>query len=478
MPPLDKSGSEPLYRQLYKQIAESIEGGLYPAGKKLPSIRAHARELGVSSTTVEAAYLKLSSEGYIAARKGSGYTVCNMGCIHASSADRRSPEYQGALDELVKAASPHGDADAVRYDFAHGAADQAIFPFTTWARISRSVFFGEGSEGACRRNDPQGLPALRRQIARYVGEEHGIACLPEQVLVMPTVHNLIDAVSELLPPHPARIAMEEPCCDEIHRALNGLGFDVSPLPPISDSSWEQTLAELKGAVAFLTTPTCRLPESNPMPLEHRERLVEWARDANAYLIDCEYGWDLQAGIACPPPLAALDRTGNVITIGSFSDCFTPALCLGYAILPPQLMLRWLDGYRISHPQVPWQTQAAMAQFMADGHWRAHIRKVRTLMERKRHRLLKSVEEHMGAKVETASAPNSLYALMRTRDGRTGEELVSQALSEGVRVYSADKHWHHGEPDDWRYVIVGYSGIDESDIDPGIKALAHAWKVSG
>ena len=478
MPSLDKSSSEPLYQQLYRQIADSIEGGLYPEGKKLPSIRAHARELGVSSTTIEAAYLKLSSEGYIAARKGSGYMVCNMSRTPAGSTDHRSPEYREVLDELVKAASPHGDAYAIRYDFAYDAADQAIFPFATWARISRSVFFGEGSEGACRRNDPQGLPALRRQIARYVGEEHCVSCLPEQVLVMPTTRDLISAIAGLLPARPMRFAMNEPGCDEVYRALSGSGFDVSPLPPMPPSSWGQALAELDGTAAVLATPTCRLPENVPMPLEHRERLVGWARETDAYLIDREYGWDLQTGIACPPPLAALDRTGSVVTIGSFSECFTPALCLSYAILPPQLMLRWQSGHHSSRPQVPWQTQAAMAQFMADGHWRAHIRKARTLMERKRHWLLKSVDEHMGTRVEVASAPNSLYALMRTHDGRTGGELASQALNEGVRVYSTGKHWHHGEPDDWRYVIVGYSGIDESDIDPGIKALAHAWKVSG
>lgn len=476
MPPLDKSSSKPLYQQLYTQIADSIESGLYREGKKLPSIRAHARELGVSSTTIEAAYLKLASEGYIAAKRGSGYTVCAVGHTPANLVECFDSECQEAFAKLLESASFRDDTDIVRYDFSNDAADRSIFPVATWARISRAVFFGEGAEDACRRNDPQGLPALRWQIAQYVSEEHGITCFPEQVLVMPTVCDLVGAILELLPPSPIKLVMEEPGCDEIHHVLSSRGYDVSLLPVVPFPSWEEARGKFEGAGAAFVASACQISANCSMPLEFHEGLVEWVQHTGAYVIDFECGWDLQVGIACPPPLATLDRAGRIITIGTFSDCFTPALCLSYAILPPQLMLKWQDDHRSSRPQIPWQTQAAMAQFMAEGHWRGHVRKVRTAMERKRLRLLESVEKHMSSEIEVVSAPGSLFALMRARDGRSSEELVSLAFAEGIRVCPIDRCWHQGEPTNWRYVLVSYMGIDELDIDSGIKALAHVWRV--
>ncbi|MBR0404826.1 MAG: PLP-dependent aminotransferase family protein [Eggerthellaceae bacterium] len=472
MPSIDKSSSEPYYLQVFSQIADGITSGLYPAGKKLPSIRKCARDLGVSNTTIEYAYQKLTAEGYISARRGSGYTVCAISDASANPMERYTPEHREAIAELMRAA--HTTAKKPRYDFAYDAVDQSIFPFTTWARISREVFFVEGSEGARLYNDPQGLYALRQQIARHVADEHSIACVPEQILVMPTTRTLVAAIAGLLDARETRFVMENPGYDEVARLLRAQGFGVSPLSVEPFPSWKDAQKTLKGANVVFTTPACQFPTNRPMPSEFREQLVDWAERTGAYIIDDEYGWELQSGIIRTPPLATLDHNGRIITLGTFSNTFTPAVSLSYAVLPPRLALEWLERNRDSHPQVPWQTQAAMALFMDEGHWRAHLRKMRTAMARKCKRLLDAIDSHMGSEVDVISNPSSLFALIKTHDGRAEEDLVSSAAAVGVRVYPTDLYWFQRVPDDWRNVLVGFAGIAENDIEPGIEALSRAW----
>ena len=474
MPSIDKSSSEPYYLQVFSQIADGITNGLYPAGKKLPSIRKCARDLGVSNTTIEYAYQKLTAEGFISARRGSGYTVCPISDVSANPMERYTPEHRETIAKLIRAA--HNTVKKPLYDFAYDAVDQSIFPFTTWARISREVFFIEGSEGARLYNDPQGLYALRQQIARHVTNEHSVVCVPEQILVMPTTRALVTAIAGLLDPRETRFVMENPGYDEVARSLRTQGFSVSSLSVTPFPCWKDAQKALKDANVVFTTPACQFPTNQHMPLEFREQLVNWAGQTGAYIIDDEYGWELQSGIIRTPSLGTLDRTGCVITLGTFSNAFTPAVSLSYAVLPPQLALEWLERNRGSHPQVPWQTQAAMTLFMDEGHWLAHLRKMRTTMARKQKCLLDALESHMDTEVEVVSNPSSLFALIKACDGRTEEELVASAAAEGVRVYPTSRYWHKGAPDDWRYVLVGFASIAENDIEPGIEAPSRAWSL--
>ncbi len=477
MPSIDRNSPEPFYLQVYGQIARGIESGLYPAGKKLPSIRECARELGVSNTTIELAYQKLTEEGYVQARRGSGYTICELNSAVSNPALQFSHEYQEALEQLTQSENQRENAPRPRYDFAYDAIDRSVFPFTTWARISREVFFAQGSEDARLYNDRQGLAALREQIARYVCSEYGLSCSPEQVLVMPTTRDLVSEVMALFDPATTRFAIEDPGYDEVSKQLTALGYDVATIPITPYPTWEETLEFIDGANIVFVTPGCQFPTNRPMPLELRQRLVDWARENGAYLIDDEYGWEFQSGIARTPSPTTLDRAGRVITLGTFSNSFTPAISLSYAILPPQLMLKWQQSQRSAHPQVPWQTQAAMAMFMNEGHWRMHIRKARTTMTRKRNALLAALERHMGESVEVVLGPSSLFALVKTVDGRCEKELVEAASARGVRVYPTSQYWHDEPPEDWTYVLVGYASIEEGDIDPGIRALARAWGFS-
>lgn len=474
MPSIDRNSPIPFYQQIYEQIARGIDVGLYAAGKKLPSIRECARELDVSNTTVELAYQRLTEEGYVRARRGSGYTICETEAAPANVAEEYSGEYRASLMRLIEDEQQHGNQQQPRYDFAYDTVDKSIFPLAHWARISREVFFGNDAEGSCLYSDRQGLGLLREQIAHYLGSEYGLNCIAEQIIVMPTTRDIIASVLSLFNPAETTVAMEEPGYNEVARMLDALSFDVRLMPVYPRPTWPATRRFLDGVNAVFVTPASQFPTNRSMPIELRRGLVEWAEETGAYLIDDEYCWEFQSGGARVPSLAALDHTGRVITIGTFSNSFTPAVSLSYAVLPPTLMMEWRQRERSAHPQVPWQTQAAMAAFMSDDLWRKHMRRMRTSAQNKRAKLVSSIETHMGDAVEVIEGENSLFALVQTHDGRSEDELVEAAALAGVNVYPTSQYWSGEVPESWRYVLVGYAGISIDQIGPGITVLARAW----
>ena len=477
MPFIDRSSSTPFYEQVYEQIARGIEEGFYPAGSKLLSIRECARELAVSNTTIELAYQRLTEEGYVEARRGSGYTVCTLPSDPSIVSQRFAPEYQEALEQLSHAIGELSECteETVRWDFAYDAVDPSVFPYATWARISRDVFFDYGAEAACLYNDPQGLYELREQISHYIGREYGISASPNQILVMPTTRDLVSDIMALFDPASTTVAMEEPGYDEVATKLANSGYKTKFMTLHPTPAWEDLERQIAGVRIVFTTPASQFPSNVPMTSEIRKAFVNWADENNAYILDDEYGWEFQSGIDRTPPLAALDHAGRIITLGTFSHSFTPAVCLSYAVLPPQLMLKWRMGKIGSHPKAPWQTQAAMATFMREEHWHAHIRKVRTSMAKKRTELLRSIEAHLGDSIQMLEGVSSSFVLAQTVDERSEAELIELAQREGVRVYPTRRYWNGPMPDDWRYVQIGFAGIALEQIEPGIRALAKAWK---
>lgn len=473
MPAIDRNSSVPYYVQVYEQVSNGIESGVYPAGKKLPSIRECARELDVSNTTIELAYQKLVEEGYIEAKRGSGFTVCVLSQKPKRSFGRFSEEYRECRQQL-ELSDRQADRAPSPFDFAYDAVDATTFPYSAWARICRDVFFGQGAEAACLYNDRQGLNDLREQIALYLSGEYGVDCSAEQVLVMPTTRDLVSEVMVLFAPSETVVAMEEPGYDEVGKRLRERGYTVKPLPVYPLPTWNEVEKDLEGTDIVFMTPACQFPSNHVLSLDARKKVVDWARCTGAYIIDDEYGWEFQSGMARIPSLAALDEHGRIITIGTFSNSFTPAVSLSYAVLPPQLMLKWRETRRDAHPQVPWQTQAAMAAFMNEGHWRTHVRKIRTAMNKKRSILIDSLNKYMGGKIEVVEGSSSLFVLVKTIDGRQEDELIEAAARVDVRVYPTSRYWSGDMPKDWRYVLVGFAGIPVDDIDGGVQLLAESW----
>ena len=473
---INRRSTAPYYQQIYARVAEDIRSGLYHAGERLPSIRQLATQLAVSRNTVEQAYLLLVQDGYVDAHPGSGYVVNNTEQkleLNSSFSD----DYQRQLAEL-KALHGAGDAPKIVYDFAYDAMDPNVFPFAQWGRTMRDVLLSPQGSDICRYSDPRGLPELREQLAQYLIREQDIAAAPEQILVAPTTRTLIATILGLFDRTSTPIAMENPGYAEVANQCAAQGFTVLPQTVYPASSWPEFVRNDHGARLIYVTPANQYPTNAIMQLDNREALVAWAQKNDAYIIEDEYCHEFRYGTAHLPSLHALDPTGHVITIGTFSKSFAPGLCLCYAVLPPALMKRWLEPKNHKHALVPWHTQAAFASFIAEGHWYKHLRKVQGAARKKYRALANALVAHMCGKVEVLDYEAGLHMLIRPRDARPSSELLQAAAEHGVKLYPTDAHWMVDRPADWNFLLMGYSGIALADIEPGVAALAEAWFGEG
>lgn len=447
--------------------------GSLPPGAKLPSIRFCSHDLNVSSNTVEKAYGQLASEGYIEAHPQSGYLVNALD----APADPDEPPSASYLSDLEKLkglqARLHGWRE-LRYDFSYGNADPSTFPLSQWLRATRDAFYGEDGTKACRYNDRQGLEALRVQIASFATREFGAAVIPEQVVVMPTVRASIDSVLRLFDPATDRIAMEDPGFPEARNAFSSRGFQTVPWRVYGEGAYDLAALDAARPRLVYLTPDNQFPTNHIMPVGLRRQLVRWARDNDAYLIEDNYCHEFRYGVDRQPSLRALDGSGRVITVGTFSKSLSPAACLGYAVLPPDLMLAWLDPANDGHSKVPWQTQATLARLMESGYWDGHLRRMQTSCRNKHREVTRAIARCMGSRVEVLDYRAGLHLLIRTKDGRDERTLIEKAAARDVSVYPTSQYWMGPRPAAWNFVLLGFSCIAAADIAPGIEALARAW----
>ncbi|WP_350455163.1 PLP-dependent aminotransferase family protein [Slackia heliotrinireducens] len=470
---LDSTSNEPFYQQLYQQIVEGIHDGTYPEGSRLPSIRACARDLHVSTNTIEQAYRLAVQEDLVLTKPGSGYFV-NKQPKRDHDSFVFSKEYQADIERLKAICAPATEESDVRYDFRYDNLEPDSFPYTTWARVTRNVLFSKHAPSAARYSDPQGLFSLRKQIARHLAHEDNTRAIPEQIIVLSNTRAIISTVASLFDRTTTEVCVENPGFNEVHAGFANLGMKVSSYPAFSPTSL--TLPQPKDGrqLVLFITPSCQFPTTAVLNTEQRKQLLAWAEETDSYVIVDTYGQEFQTGIRRSPSLQSMDANGRIITIGSFSRSLSPSLCISYAVLPPKLMIEWIEKNRGYHAQVPWQTQAALSSYMANGFWQNHLQKLHASYSEKRKQLVRCLQTYMAGKIDVMDGNAGLHVLVRTKDGRSADELIASAAEYGIAVYPTDIYWADGTPRGWNFVLVGCSAIPLESIEPGIRLLTEAW----
>ena len=318
--------------------------------------------------------------------------------------------------------------------------------------------------------------SLRNELCRYLKSEYGVTAYPQQVIISPTTREAILGVVGLFDPTNLTVAIEEPGYNEPRLMLERNNIRVNPLTIYPKPSWRQVERRLADSKLVFLTPASQFPTNVPMTMSMRKHFIEWAQEHDAYLFDDEYGFEFQHGSTHLAPLAALDKSGRTILLGTFSNIFTPALCMSWAVLPPKLASAWLEAEHKLHPRVPWHTQKAMAELMHQDKLTAHVRKLRTTSIGKLEALRSSIERYFGDEVSVLNYGASPFVLVKTNDGRSEQELIDAAAARGVRVYPTSCYWNKTVPSDWNYVLIGFAKIQNDRIEAGIRQLATAWGV--
>lgn len=452
-----ENGGLPLYEQIYRWFIGEMESGRLREGERLPSKRALRAHLGVSQNTIETAYGMLTAEGYLRAIPRSGYFV--------SAAAPRARA--GTRPETVKTRSSFIENEAPRApDFSTGAVDTTIFPFSSWAKISREIMYHH--PGLLQKGDAQGDPSLRIALCAFLREYRDVRCEPEQLIVGAGMEYLLDLLIQLLPSDYVW-ALEDPGYGATARALSNNGRKTVFVPLDSGGMRIDALSRSGAAVAYVT-PSHQFPMGITMPIGRRSRLLEWAEADDRYLIEDDYDSEYRYRSRPIPAMQSLDRSGKVIYFGTFSRSVAPSIRAAYLVLPQRLLPVYRARFGWAASTVSRFEQQTLCRFLEEGLLARHLRRTTNLYRRKQALLLAGLSRIPGM---TSSGSQAGLHFLLTVPGKSEAWLVRRAEERGVHIRGLSSY-AHAAPVPESTVVLGFAGLKEDEVEKASALLAEAW----
>lgn len=386
----DRGSGEPLAVQLARRLRVAIDSGAIPARTKMLGSRELAKRLGLGRNTVALAFEQLTAEGYFETRRGSG-TFVALPLIKRHRVVRTSVDSNDVADRRSAALRAHFGAAAGRGPLRPGMPFLPAFPSNTWKRCARealSVFDRYlGYEPA------YGTSALRGAIAQHVHQFRGIGAEREQIIVVEGAQAAMHLAALVLTKAGDAIAIEDPCYALACAAFNLLDLRLRPVAV--DEEGLRTDALTRHARCAFVTPTHQFPLGGTLPLARRLQLLEWARERDAYVLEDDYDSEFTNRMRPLPALQSLDRHERVVYIGSFSKTLSPALRVGFLIVPPHLARAFRAARASSSLGVSLHLQETLAHFINRGHFARYLRRMNARYDRKRTILARALEPLSG-----------------------------------------------------------------------------------
>jgi len=475
-----------LQAQLFKQVKFLILSGCLTPGSRLPSTRELGTQLGVSRNTITGAYNKLAEAGYVAVQSPRGVFVSDNLPDVTIAVDEDEGTRPLATTRPVHLQSPPRHmqkelymlpSESTYYDFALERTDRSAFPVKSWRRLFLSKLRSTASNMA-RYQYPTGLPDLRKAIADYVATHRGITVDPNQVIVVTGIQQGLNLVAQMFVRNGTRVVMETPGYRGASLLFRNYGAELVPAHVDQQGIVLEDLRSVAADLAFVT-PSRQYPLCGILSNERRVGLVDWACQAGSYIIEVDYDSDFMYEGSPQRAVQAYDDTGRVIYLTSFSKTLGPGLRLGFMIVPPELVSVTKSTKVLLDYGLPWLEQAVLAEFMGSGAFVNHLKKLRSLYMLRRDVLLKAMAEHFGdARVfgrecgshivwrlpETAPAAPALKRTMRKQ----------QVGIHTLRHYSVSGAESMVDRD--RYLLMGFSALDEYRIPEGISRIASELEI--
>lgn len=446
---------EPIYLQLYRRYCEAIAAGKLKPGDRVPSVRSLASELSLARGTVEAAYQMLVGEGYFVARGAAG-TVVSPQLEKLTGAARP----RGAARSAPDANSPQGaPGEALPFQLGLPALD--AFPRKTWARLAgRNLRALEAA--AMTYPDPAGYGPLRRNIATYLGIARGIDCSHEQVFVTAGYHGALELARRVVL-QPGDVGWyEDPGYALARRFLLQSGLRLEPVP-VDDQGLDvaRGMQRAPGARFAVVTPTHQSPMGMAMSLPRRLELLEWARINRTWIVEDDYDSEFRYNGRPLPALKSLDRHGRVLYTGTFSKVLLPGLRLAYLVVPESQVGRTRE--QVDHLPGPGSIlpQATVADFMEQGHFARHLRKMRALYAQRRAYLVEALAQELGERIEVQPQAGGIHVLARIEAGQDDRALVAAAQARGLGLQALGD-WRMGRSDRGG-LLMGFTNFATPDM---------------
>jgi GntR family transcriptional regulator/MocR family aminotransferase len=477
----DVNSSLPLYRQIYKTIRRSILNGDFESGQQLPATRLLAKQLGVSRMTVINAYEQLFAEGYLEGKIGAGTYVASQlpeELLQAPRGHTRRSEtkttartlkfsrYGKYLRENGAAVRQNHGATEFR-PFQHGITAIDKFPFEVWSKIvQRHLKYT--SPAVLGYGEPAGLSSLREAVVSHLKSARGVRCDAKQIIITNGAQQALDLVGRVLLNPKDQVWIENPGYLGARDILAASGAEIVPVP-IDEEGFDLDQAQKHGKARLVyVTPSHQFPLGGTMSLARRLNLLEWARNNESWIIEDDYDSEFRYAGRPLASLQGLDRDSRVIYVGTFSKTMFPALRLGCVVVPSDLIEVFTAARALSDLHSPLIDQVVLAEFISDGHFARHVRRMRTLYEERQQIFIAEAKKRLDGLLEVTQADAGMHLVGWLPKGVDDLKTSKKLAEHGLRAAPVSSYCV-GKPER-RGLLLGYTAFNEKQIKSGVKLL--------
>jgi GntR family transcriptional regulator / MocR family aminotransferase len=464
-----------LHRRLYFILRTAILDGRLSVGARLPSSRAMAQQMGVSRNTVVTALDQLTAEGFIGSQRGSGTRVIarppppSLAAREpVSHSIRQGRAISRRARHLTELELPFGHASFL--PLAPGLPDLDAFPHREWSRLLARRW-RRPPRSLMAPRDAAGHPDLRAAISEHLGRTRAVRCTPDQIILVAGAQQGLDLAARVLLDPGDQAMIEDPCYGGLKGALYAAGAEPVPVT-VDGDGFDPELAERLWPQARLAciTPSHQFPSGSTMPLERRLALIDWANRRGGWIVEDDYDSDFRYAGAPLAALQGLDDGNRTIYCGSFSKSMFPALRLGWLVVPQDLLPAFLAVRRMADVAPSGLTQAAMADFMAEGHFAAHLRRMRGLYAERRLILQQAASQYLNGLLEVTTGDAGTHAIGWLPPATDDRAAAAAAEAQGLAPSPLSRYRMTPGPPG---LILGYGNTASATIERAILTLARA-----
>ena len=469
---VDRRLTTPLYRQLYNGYRDAILLGRLKPGQRLPSTRAVAQELRISRIAAVQAFAQLLAEGYLVSRRGAGSFVSDNlpDAPRPRVKEHRVAAVQPGPRNLPKSRLVEADAPwhAVQGPFHCHQPAVEEFPVELWGRLV-AKHARRMSPRQMTYGDDMGLPSLREALADYLGTVRSVACTADQIIVVAGSQQALTIAANAMLAPGDEVWLEEPGYGGARDAFALAGAKIAPVPVDGDGLDVAAGSRIApNARAVYVTPSHQYPLGVIMNAARRLRLLEWARHRGAWLLEDDYDSEYRYNGQPLASLYDLDGDARVLYVGTFSKVLFPALRVGYLVVPRDLVRR-IRRFRKAVDVFPSTLhQAVLADFIEEGHFARHVRRMRVIYSERR-RVLEAALNRELPSLRIVGEQAGMHLVLMLPAGARDRDLATRAARDGISVVPLSS-CYSGRPKE-SGLVLGYGSTRSSAIPNAVRKLS-------
>ncbi|MCR4265804.1 PLP-dependent aminotransferase family protein [Nitratireductor sp. ZSWI3] len=465
---LEDAGDAPKYLQLYRQLRDLISNNALQAGMRLPSTRALAADFGIARNTVVQVYEQLETEGYIETAHGKLARVANLPTLRQKDKVAGLPDMAGFVShrgrQLIEL--DHRSGEAEHHRFQPGMPDIGEFPFSIWRRLV-TRHLKPGKRDLFGYYSYSGHAPLREAIASYVETSRGVKCSAQQVMITSGAQSAMNLLAILLTNPGDTVLMEEPGYTGVQGAILAARAKLEPLH-VDEHGWRIPQVGEASPRLIYVTPSCQFPMGATMRMEQRLQLLDYAQEVGAWVIEDDFDSEYRFCSQPIPAMQGADRNGRTIYVGTFSKTLFPSLRIGFIVFPGEVGADLAKAGFLLGNTPPLFLQAALADFITEGHFAKHLRRMKRIYDGRRSQFMKLAGPMLEEWLEPLDSGSGLQTVWKFRP--VIEDIVVTAACErvGLNVTPLSVHYRHGAG--MSGLILGYALMSDSQMGASLGLL--------